>query len=112
MAANVQEILKILWPFPICDEGEEDLECTSFPLPVPARDDDGGLSYGRCLVYNDDGSQFEVDCDELDSPVDMNFLQPNKDEETGTETTNGVIDYLCTWTTLHTLSFNGDLVLT
>jgi len=104
MAKNVQQILKTLWPYPVCSAENEGSNCTSFPLPVPSRDNDGGLKAGKCLQYTTSGAQVEVDCSSLDSPIDMSFLSA--------DSSNGVIDYHCTWAMLHTLSFNGGAVLT
>jgi len=105
MAGNVQKILKALWPYNVCggSGSDGDGDCTAFPLPVPARDDDGGLKSGRCLVDSEGGQQEEVDCSSLDSEVDMSFIAPGS--------SNGVTDYHCTWAVLHTLSFNGGTVL-
>ena len=104
MAADVQSVLKTLWPYPVCGDNDYNDECTTFPLPVPARDDDGGLIAGKCLHYNSTGDQLTVECSSLDSPIDMSFLDPNSG--------NGVADYHCTWAILHALSFNGGAVLT
>lgn len=106
MAPNIQHMLETLWPYPVCGKQDADPDhCTSFPLPVPARDNDGGLIAGKCLQFTSgpEAKQFEVDCDNLNSPIDIGFLQANS--------TSGATDYHCTWAVLHTLSFNGGAVL-
>mmetsp|Transcript_44828 Transcript_44828/g.50814 ORF Transcript_44828/g.50814 Transcript_44828/m.50814 type:complete len:245 (+) Transcript_44828:1-735(+) len=117
-APLAQQILKALWPYPVCGENEEEKDsnsnsktkrrCTSFPLPVPARNNDGGLIAGKCLQGKD---QIPVNCTSLtnnnnnNNPVvDMNFLRTTSD--------NGATDYHCTWMILHTFSFQGGAVLT
>lgn len=103
-APKVQKMLKTLWPFPVCGGADSsDSSCTQFPLPVPARDDDGGIIPGKCLEFDHKDRQTVVDCDSLDSPVDMSFLYPGS--------THGATDYHCTWAMLHTLAFNGGTVL-
>lgn len=42
LSATVNDVLKTLWPFKVCAETEQG-DCTKFPLPVLARDYDGGL---------------------------------------------------------------------
>jgi hypothetical protein len=48
----------------------------------------------------------ETDCTELYSDVDMSFLPESQ------VSSSGAIDYHCTWAVLHTLSFNGGMILT
>jgi len=79
-------ILRRLWPYPVCsDEDAEKKGCTQFPLPVLVRDDDGGI------VGNYTNGE--------------NAAWVPKDGR-------GVVDYHCTWMMMHTLSFNGNPVLT
>jgi len=100
-APLAQQILKTLWPYPVCGKIDEHTsKCTTFPLPVPARGLDGQLIAGTCLEGKD---QTPVNCDNSPGHIDMSFLHK--------ETTNGATDYHCTWMVLHTLAFNGPAVL-
>ena len=106
-AGSVQEVLKTLWPYPVCPDGVHNGDsCTTFPVPVPQRNDDGGLQFDKesetwkCLVAPDYNSSHTEEC----PSGSMSFLN-NKSG-------NGALDYHCTWAVLHTLSFNGQPVLT
>eukprot|EP00948_MAST-09A_sp_MAST-9A-sp1_P001009 g1009.t1 len=105
-APQVQKFLQTLWPYPICDEKTKD-KCTIFPLPVPSRDNDGGLIGGKCINFTDSNDPLkydEVNCTDV-SKLDMSFLDvPGS--------SSGAIDYHCTWAILHTLTLNGNDVLT
>lgn len=90
-------ILQQLWPFPVCNASSGRTDgCTSFPLPVASRNADGGL---LGYLSHSNGTI---------TPAD--FLQENGTP--GNITGKGVIDYHCSWAILHTLSFNGNPVLT
>lgn len=95
---DVQGVLRALWPYPVCADGKSapDGGCTTFPLPVAHRDDDGGFT-GDCIGL--DGKQ--MTCPD-DGDVDLSFL---KDDG------GGVIDYHCSWALIHAVSFNGPPVL-
>ena len=101
-AGSVQAMLQALWPYPVCSpRGQSD--CTTFPLPVPARDPDGGLNASLGCLKPPYRHTDNVNCS-TNTSVDLSFLSLNSG--------NGVIDYHCTWAVLHTLSFNGGAVLT
>jgi len=96
-AAMANNILKQLWPYPVCDpEAGVTEDCTQFPLPVTTRDYDGGLTGN--VTYADG------------TTVPAPWLRSKKDPRKVVDG-NGVIDYHCSWMIMHTLSFNGPQLL-
>lgn len=84
VAAN--DIMKTLWPYKVCNgnSGEDEEDCTKFPLPVLARDPDGGL-----VGNYTDGTI-------------ASWLP---------ETGRGALSHHCSWMILHALSVNGPPLL-
>lgn len=79
-------ILRRLWPYPVCSGGDTEKKgCTQFPLPVLVRGVDGDIVGNYTNGEN------------------ATWLPKNG---------RGVTDYHCTWMMMHTLSFNGNPVLT
>lgn len=106
-AARASEILRPIWPYPICDEGEQAdcpdgsvllrsgacSPCTAFPLRFVARDADGGavLKGGLCRA------------DAPSECADAAFLMEGGEPIAGL----GPLNYHCAWAVLHHLSMNG-----
>lgn len=119
-APLAQSIMEALWPYPVCKgkdkdkkgkgkgkngKGKKGKACTKFPLPVPKRDDDGGLlGDNKCVTVDKKGKVKDIACDVQNPTVNMTFL-------TNAASTNGATDYHCVWAFLHTITFNGDQVL-
>lgn len=110
--ALANEILRTLWPYPVCGEGRRGscpegsvalvdacVPCTSFPLPSVRRDDDGGL-----LPINGLCDAGGSDCRNASYLLNGTTGRPLDGL--------GAIDYQCSWAIMHALSHNGPPVLT